>query len=88
MVLLEAMACGIPVIASDIPGPDEVVDSKENGLLTPPGNAEKLAQAIIDLLHDHRRTEKGAHAHALVKKRYDWSVIANSYENLYNDLLK
>jgi glycosyltransferase involved in cell wall biosynthesis len=88
MVLLEAMACGIPVIASDIPGPEEVVNSKEIGLLAPPGNAEKLAQAIIDLLHDNRLTEKRARVHALVKKRYDWSVIANSYENLYKDLLK
>ncbi|MGH2355097.1 MAG: glycosyltransferase family 4 protein, partial [Chloroflexota bacterium] len=49
MVLIEAMACATPVIASDIPGVREVVRSTGGGRLVPPGDVDALAQAIGDL---------------------------------------
>jgi glycosyltransferase involved in cell wall biosynthesis len=48
--LIEAAACGRPIIASDIPGCREIVKNNENGLLIPPRNASKLADAIEYLL--------------------------------------
>jgi len=87
IVLLEAMACGVPVIASDIPGPNEVIKNGESGLLAPAGNGKKLAHAIIDILRDARRTEMGTYAHKIAKERYDWSVIVDKYENLYESFM-
>jgi glycosyltransferase involved in cell wall biosynthesis len=88
MVLLEAMACGIPVIASDIPGPDEVVSNDENGLLTPPGDTAKLAEAMITILSDPRRAEMGGRALRSAKLGYDWSIITGRYEDLYRSSVK
>jgi glycosyltransferase involved in cell wall biosynthesis len=88
MVLLEAMSCGIPVIVSDIPGPDEIVHNAENGFLAPPGDIPKLAEAMIKILNDPHRHEIGARIRADAKAKYDWSVIAAKYEDLYQSLLQ
>ncbi|MEO0078835.1 MAG: glycosyltransferase family 4 protein, partial [candidate division WOR-3 bacterium] len=50
IVLVEALACGRPVIASSIPGYDEVVQDNVNGILVPPGQTEPLANAVIRVL--------------------------------------
>jgi D-inositol-3-phosphate glycosyltransferase len=50
LVALEAMACGIPVVAAAVGGLKEIVQEGESGLLFPPGNASALAQALVTLL--------------------------------------
>lgn len=87
IVLLEAMAHGIPVIATAIPGPSEVIKNEENGLLVPPGNVQKLACAIIGMLRDRRGVQMGNYARKIVKEKYDWPVIVDSYENLYESVM-
>jgi glycosyltransferase involved in cell wall biosynthesis len=49
-VIAEAFSCGIPVIASQIEGPAEVIDHLKTGLLIPPADAKALAKAIVDLM--------------------------------------
>lgn len=88
MVLLEAMACGIPVIASAIPGPIDVVKREENGLLVPAENVEKLAHAIIVMTQDTRGSQMGTNAYAIVKEKYDWPVIVDRYEALYKSIMR
>jgi glycosyltransferase involved in cell wall biosynthesis len=88
MVLLEAMACGKPVVASSIPGVCEVVENEETGLLAPPGSPEKLAQAILKLLGTDRLSEMGSYARSVIEKKYDWSVIAERYEGFYKSLIE
>ncbi|MEK7189900.1 MAG: glycosyltransferase family 4 protein, partial [Patescibacteria group bacterium] len=62
MVLLEAMANGLPVIASDLPGVRSLV-GKDRGLLAEPGNARELARALSDILsNDEKRHAMGAAA--------------------------
>ncbi len=51
-VLLEAMACGVPVVASDLTGIPELVEDRVTGLLTPPGDPEAIARAIETLVDD------------------------------------
>jgi L-malate glycosyltransferase len=49
-VLLEAMSCGVPIIATDARGNRDVITKDQNGILVPPGNPKKLAEAISFLL--------------------------------------
>jgi glycosyltransferase involved in cell wall biosynthesis len=51
MVLLEAGACGVPVVATDVPGSREVVVDGETGWLAPAGDAEELAKTMMTLMH-------------------------------------
>src|SRR5262249_33619897 len=55
IVLLEAMACGLPVVATRCGGPETVVVPGETGLLTPVGNPRALAEGILALLRDRAR---------------------------------
>jgi glycosyltransferase involved in cell wall biosynthesis len=71
--LLEAMACGRPVLVSDIPGNREWVTPGENGWLFPQGDAEALARAILDAVEQRQRLpEMGRAARRLVEQRADW----------------
>ena len=61
MTLLEAAACGPPIVATDVPGCREVVRHEGNGLLVPPRAPRALADAILALAGDHaRRAAMGA----------------------------
>jgi len=88
LVALEAMASGVPVVASRIGGIPEVVDDGRTGLLAPVGNVEAFADATLRILGDeavHRRFSKAAREDA--KERFDDQVIIPEYENLYRRLL-
>jgi glycosyltransferase involved in cell wall biosynthesis len=71
---LEAMACGCPALVSDIPGNREWVTPGENGWLSPPGDVDALAQAILRAV-DQRVSlaEMGRAARSLAVQRADWS---------------
>ncbi len=71
-VLLEAMACGTPVVASRLTGIPEIVDHEETGLLVEPGEPVALADAIELLLRDpERRRRYGAAARAKAEREFD-----------------
>ena len=85
--LLEAMSCGIPVVATSIPGISDVITDHKMGLLVPPRNPEKLANAILKLLSDSKlRVELGVNARNQVEKNYDWNIITNKIEQVYRSL--
>jgi len=89
LTILEAMACGLPVIASKIPGSSEVVKDGETGILVEVGNVEQLGNAIIRLLEDENYAERiRTRAYEFVKKHYSWDRIAEEYLKTYNDVLK
>jgi glycosyltransferase involved in cell wall biosynthesis len=87
-VVLESMAAGIPIVATDIPGTNEIIEDKINGLLVEPGNPEKLAEGILAMLSDRDVREK--YATAAYKKLSDYSVqnIAKLYETVYQGIYK
>lgn len=62
MALLEAMASGLPVVATDVSGSREVVIDGETGWLVPPGNAERLAEAIAAVLREPAEATRRGHA--------------------------
>jgi glycosyltransferase involved in cell wall biosynthesis len=73
--LLEAMACGCPVLVSDIPGNREWVQPGENGWLFPDGDAQALGQAIIQAVEQRGRLpEMGKAARKTAELRADWKL--------------
>lgn len=83
-VLLEAMACGKAVIASNIPGIKDIITNNVNGLLVPPKDPHALSEAIIKLLKDKKLLEQlGRNARQLMVERYDWKIITNQIEQVY-----
>jgi phosphatidylinositol alpha-mannosyltransferase len=83
IVLLEAMASGVPVVASDIPGYRTVVANGEEGFLTKPSDHEAMAKAILLLLDDAKlREEMGAKGRQKAL-RYSWANVAEQTEQYY-----
>jgi glycosyltransferase involved in cell wall biosynthesis len=88
IVLIEAMACGIPVITADVPGCNEVVKNGINGLLAHPDSPEDLAEKIEMYLNDTQLIKKyGKKAREDVIENYSWDVIVTKMVNLYNNCL-
>lgn len=88
LVLLEAMACGKPVVASRLPGVRSVVSDGEDGLLVQPGDAGDLADKIGALLRDpERRRGMGEWGRAKVEERYAWPMIIPRLVQVYEEAL-
>jgi glycosyltransferase involved in cell wall biosynthesis len=88
VVLLEAMACGKPVIASNLPGVRSVVEDGQDGLLVRPGDAADLAEKVQRLLADAPgRREMGERGRKKVEQRYDWPRIVPRLEKVYEEVL-
>lgn len=88
IALLEAMACGKPVVASSIPGVREVVEQNVTGYLTPPRDPVALAEAISKIIQNKRLTERmGLEARRRVEENYTWKRVTHSYDQLYTNLL-
>lgn len=85
-VLLEAMACGTPCVATSVGGSAEVVDDGKNGVLLEPGRPSKLGAAIARLLENpERRAKLGAAARETVEERFTWETLTGTYVGLYRE---
>ena len=83
-VCLEAMACGIPVIATSGSGMEGIVDSGKNGILIEPGNLHQLADAIQKLLSDENlRAVLGKNAREFVLREADSRICLQKLEEYY-----
>lgn len=82
--LLEAMACGLPVISTDISGIPELVKSEKNGLLVKPNDSESLAVAIERLLTDSMlATRLSSNARQSVCERFDSAKSIKQLQSLF-----
>ena len=88
IVLIEALACRKPVIATKVDGPLEIIEDGKTGILVEPDNPEALAGAITKLLKStdlqHVITENG---YVSVQERFLTSHVGLAYEELYQKLL-
>ena len=88
VVLLEAMACGKPVVASNLPGVRSVVSDGQDGLLVRPRDVPDLATKMQMLLDDAPRCqEMGKLGRAKVEARYNWPVIIPRLLQVYEEVL-
>ena len=87
IVNLEAMACGVSIVASKIGGIPDVVKDMENGLLVPPKDSNALADAIIYLLENEDQREKMGKNGRKKVEDYSWERIAEETEKIYKELI-
>ncbi|MFH1226710.1 MAG: glycosyltransferase [Planctomycetota bacterium] len=87
-VVIEAMASGVPVVATAVGGTPEIVQDGATGLLVPPENPDLLAGAIIALLKDkNRASEFSRKAVTIFKERFTIEQSVRQIEKLYDDLI-
>jgi len=83
LVILEAMACNLPIVASNIGGIPDAVKNGENGLLVSPKDPEALSDAIIYLLENEEVRERMGRNGRKKVERYSWEKIAEETEKIY-----
>ncbi len=88
MALLEAMACGLPVVATRVGGMIEKVQDGINGLLVPPSNPQALAEALRRLIDSPELRRTFGERNAMkIQRAYSWEDIADQYLALYRDII-
>jgi len=86
--LLEAMACGLPVVATDVGGNSEVISDLKNGILVKPKDSGQLAEALIKVLNDGGLAQHlGRQARKAVEERYSLKSVVDQYLGLYENLV-
>lgn len=89
MVMLEAGACGLPAVATDVPGTREVIADGKNGWLAPAGDPQALAAAMARLMRApiEERRAMGERARQRVADRFSLDNVLDRWERLYEELL-
>lgn len=87
--IIEAMACGTPVVAFNSGGPAEIIDHRQTGYLARPFIASDLARGIAWCLGEPERPiALGRRARAKVEEQFDIAAVANRYRSLYSRVLE
>jgi glycosyltransferase involved in cell wall biosynthesis len=87
--ILEALACGTPVIATGVGGIPEQIEDGETGIITKPSDPQEMAQAINRLLNDNQlRLSMGKRAAKSVRQRFDLAHQVDQYMNWYQQILE
>jgi len=87
-VVLEAMAAGLPVVATDVEGVAELIEDSVSGWLVGPNSAQKFASALIEVLKTpHNLPHVATTAQTIVSERFTYEAMTQRYTSLYRDLL-
>lgn len=89
VTLIEAMASGRAVVASNIPGPQDIITHGHDGFLFEKGNIDQLAE-YLDLLLSNKNLRElvGRNAIDTIEKKYTFNAVANEYMNVYDHIKK
>src|SRR5690606_7945783 len=87
-VLIEAAACGRPVITTDNPGCRDAIEKDATGLLVPPQNPQKLADAVEKLIFDQSlRLKMGRAGRVLAEREFRIESVVDTHLSIYKELL-
>ena len=87
--LLEGASCGLPIIATDVPGCREICVNNLNGFLVKPKDEYTLQKSIISLLNNKKLLKKfGFNSRKLVKQNFNVDFISRDFVRLYNQIIK
>lgn len=87
--ILEAMASGLPVVATDVGGNSELIKDNVNGFLVPPCDPHQLAKKIIVLLENRKlREDMGKVGVEIAEKMFSLKSMIDSYQNLYTKFIR
>lgn len=88
VVLLEAMACGCPVIGSNVGGIPDIITDGVNGFLVPEQDSGAIAEKIVILLSDTKLAEQFRQAgYETVRERYSWDEISRQFSAIYSHVI-
>lgn len=88
MTIIEAFACGVPVVSFDCPrGPREIITSGHDGLLVPPDDVEALAEGLLKMIDDEEGRHRMARNALETARGYDISMIVERWEGSFADLV-
>lgn len=88
LVLVEAMACGLPVVAFDCEnGPRSLITDGEDGFLIPPCDVESFADRLMQLMDDEKLRTKMGEKGLMKSQQYHISKIASQWEQLFDELM-
>jgi len=85
--LLEAMACGTCIVASNVGGNSEIIENDKTGMLIKPNNHEELLDKISDLMKNNEKRSKIAAGGLKVIEKYNWKRIGRLYLDVYESLI-
>jgi glycosyltransferase involved in cell wall biosynthesis len=86
IVILEAMACGLPVITNDVGAVSEIIENEKNGYIA--ATDEAYLEYLLNLVGDAElRTKIGKNARKAVEAKFDWAKIVDEYIKIYKALL-
>jgi len=88
IVVLEAMASGLPIIATKVRGVPEIFKDGQNGFLVEPRNPEQIAKKILLILNDEKLSKRISKNNLREVKKYDWKIVIDYLENVYFNILK
>jgi glycosyltransferase involved in cell wall biosynthesis len=87
--ILEAMAMGVAVVASNVGAVAEVIDTGKDGYVVKPGSADEIAQKVISLAEDPAKLDAmKAVGRKKVEQKYSNRILGANYRNLYEDITK
>jgi len=89
LTVLEAMACGLPVISTDVGSLSDIITDRRDGILIPAGDSEALAENIIELIRNlNLRDRLGKNARRKVELKFSRQEMANNYLKMLGDLYR
>lgn len=85
--VLEALACGVPVVSTNVGGIPFLLEDGSTALLVPPGDSQRMAQAALNLLRDQRLARTFSQAGIALAQQYAWPTVRKRWFAVYNRLL-